>query len=385
MATNYRQQQFSAQARTTITRAPKVEFDTGTDKIKIDGLAVSDSLRGKDLKFADLTDLQKNELKLKFKDLTDADKKELKGDPGTSVRVVSKSVMYALGTSGTSAPASGWQDALPNMQLGKYVWSRTIINYSDGNSTTTYGITYSPRISVSNNRLQIDGAYATESLKGTDGKTFRPYLDGDVLKFAVSTDTGDASLASVATQSWVNGKGYALNSSIPTKLSQLTNDSGYATMDAVEGKGYITGSEASSTMASVLAKNEHNFVSYDTSSKTFTLCSKGTCQPINTGGTSVISDARMKDVTGEVVLSAEEIAALPAITFTYKSDKDKTPHCGSLAQEVRPVIPEAVGELPDGTLTMDYGGAAWVAVVNLAREVERLKGIIENLKMKMEN
>lgn len=83
----------------------------------------------------------------------------------------------------------------------------------------------------------LQGLQGDKGDKGDNGKTFRPYLDGDILKFAVSTDTSNASLASVATQSWVNGKGfltqhqslsgYAKTTDIPTKLSQLTNDSGY--------------------------------------------------------------------------------------------------------------------------------------------------------------
>ena len=47
---------------------------------------------------------------------------------GESVTV--SEVMYASGTSGTTAPSSGWQASVPSVSQGDYLWTRT--TYSDG-------------------------------------------------------------------------------------------------------------------------------------------------------------------------------------------------------------------------------------------------------------
>lgn len=62
------------------------------------------------------------------------------GVNGTSVKVTSTKVEYAGGDSGTNAPASGWQPAVPQLAQGKYLWTRTTVVYSDGNSTTSYSV-----------------------------------------------------------------------------------------------------------------------------------------------------------------------------------------------------------------------------------------------------
>ena len=62
------------------------------------------------------------------------------GVAGTSVKVTSTKVEYAGGDSGTTAPASGWQGTVPQLSQGKYLWTRTTVAYSDGNSTTSYSV-----------------------------------------------------------------------------------------------------------------------------------------------------------------------------------------------------------------------------------------------------
>lgn len=51
--------------------------------------------------------------------------------------VTSVDVQYALSTSTTTAPTSGWSTTAPTWISGKYMWQRTIINYVDGSSETS--------------------------------------------------------------------------------------------------------------------------------------------------------------------------------------------------------------------------------------------------------
>jgi hypothetical protein len=90
------------------------------------------------------------------------------------------------------------------------------------------------------------------------------------------------------------------------------------------------------------------------------------------------SDARLKNVLGEVDLTVEQIAAMPAVRFTWKSRAPHQVHVGTLAQGVQKVMPEAVGQTGDGILTVAYGEAAFVSVVKLARRVLELEKLIEH-------
>lgn len=67
-----------------------------------------------------------------------------KGSNGTSVNVSSQSVTYQVGDSGTSAPTGTWQSEIPTVAAGKYLWTKTVVNYSDGKSTTAYSVSRNP-------------------------------------------------------------------------------------------------------------------------------------------------------------------------------------------------------------------------------------------------
>lgn len=64
------------------------------------------------------------------------------GTDGTSVTIKSKEITYQLGTSGTVTPTGTWSSSVPTLTQGKYLWTRTIVTYSDGVSITSYSISY---------------------------------------------------------------------------------------------------------------------------------------------------------------------------------------------------------------------------------------------------
>lgn len=90
------------------------------------------------------------------------------------------------------------------------------------------------------------------------------------------------------------------------------------------------------------------------------------------------SDARLKNVLGEVNLTVEQIAAMPAVQFTWKNRNDKRVHVGTLAQQVQKVLPEVVGSTDDDILTVAYSEAAFVSVVKLAQRVLKLEELIKH-------
>ena len=64
------------------------------------------------------------------------------GQNGTSVTVKSTSVTYQVGTSGTNKPTGTWGTTVPTVEDGQYLWTKTIVQYSDGKSTEAYSVSY---------------------------------------------------------------------------------------------------------------------------------------------------------------------------------------------------------------------------------------------------
>ena len=66
----------------------------------------------------------------------------INGQNGTSVTVKNTSVTYQVGTSGTTTPTGTWVEDVPSVPNGQYLWTKTVVNYSDGKSTTSYSVSY---------------------------------------------------------------------------------------------------------------------------------------------------------------------------------------------------------------------------------------------------
>ena len=65
------------------------------------------------------------------------------GAPGEGVTVSEVKYEYAKSTNGQTPPKTGWQSTVPSLSGGDYLWSRTIITYSDGQTVTTDNVSYS--------------------------------------------------------------------------------------------------------------------------------------------------------------------------------------------------------------------------------------------------
>lgn len=62
------------------------------------------------------------------------------GKDGVAISIDMVDVEYAISTSNTTAPTTGWQTTAPAWQDGKYIWSRTKILYTDGTSDVTKAV-----------------------------------------------------------------------------------------------------------------------------------------------------------------------------------------------------------------------------------------------------
>lgn len=106
---------------------------------------------------------------------------------------------------------------------------------------------------------------------------------------------------------------------------------------------------------------------------------------LSNGYVTALSDIRKKNVIDDIELDVNAIALARLIRFTWKDRKfDKNEHVGGIAQEWQKILPEAVHEAADGTLSMDYGAIGMISAVTAAREVVRLKKEVESLKKEIE-
>lgn len=106
---------------------------------------------------------------------------------------------------------------------------------------------------------------------------------------------------------------------------------------------------------------------------------------LSNGYVTALSDIRKKNVIEDIELDVNAIALARLIRFTWKDRKfDKNEHVGGIAQEWKKILPEAVHEAADGTLSMDYGAIGMISAVTLARKVVRMESEVESLKKDIE-
>lgn len=129
------------------------------------------------------------------------------GQNGTSVTVASTSVTYQIGTSGTTAPTGTWSPTVPNVANGQYLWTKTVVTYSDGKQTESYSVSYKG----TNGTNGKDGKDAiTMAITSSGGTIFKntaiaTTLTAHVYKGGVEV-TGSA-LSSLGTIKWYKDGG----------------------------------------------------------------------------------------------------------------------------------------------------------------------------------
>ena len=90
--------------------------------------------------------------------------KGAKGYTGaTGNGIASTIITFATSTSGTTAPITGWQSTIPTVAKGSYLWTRTVITYTDGTASTSYTSAYQG----------MDGTGAITGVKGAAESTYR--------------------------------------------------------------------------------------------------------------------------------------------------------------------------------------------------------------------
>lgn len=107
------------------------------------------------------------------------------GSDGSSVTIISKSVTYQISASGTEAPTGSWSDKVVlTTDTKPYLWTRTIVVYSDSNSTTSYSVSYRGKDGTSVTILSTKVLYQVSA-----SPTDIPTTWYDDIKNAIQTDS----------------------------------------------------------------------------------------------------------------------------------------------------------------------------------------------------
>ena len=83
--------------------------------------------------------------------------------------VKSITVTYAVGTSGTTQPSTGWQATPPNVTGGQYLWTRIIWTFTDNSNQTTYSVARFGQDGISVTGTQSEYVQTTSSVEPTSG------------------------------------------------------------------------------------------------------------------------------------------------------------------------------------------------------------------------
>lgn len=103
-----------------------------------------------------------------------------KGDSGKDgvagkdgIGLQSTNITYAKHTNASTPPSTGWQEQVPTVPAGQYLWTKTVWTYTDNSSETGYSVA----------RMGQDGAKGNDGIAGKDGVGIKTTL----IEYAVST------------------------------------------------------------------------------------------------------------------------------------------------------------------------------------------------------
>lgn len=83
--------------------------------------------------------------------------------------ILSSEVTYQQSNSGTVIPTDTWLTKVPSVTPGKYLWSRTKVNYSDGQQAVTYSVGY---YGVNGTTTEVATLTKNGLMSAADKKTF---------------------------------------------------------------------------------------------------------------------------------------------------------------------------------------------------------------------
>lgn len=192
---------------------------------------------------------------------------KIRGEDGDSVSIKSQQITYQASSSGTTIPTGTWSTSVPSLNGGQYLWTRTVVNYSDGTTTTSYSVSY----------------------KGGDGE------DGGTWTVEVSSNTIKRGEDGVLKPSSITAKAWY-------QVGKTVSRTAYT------GRLYVYTSTNGSTWTQVSKSDAASSITYDASKLAstiywlkFTLCAAGTNTVIDQQTVQILDD--VSSLTGAIMLN----------------------------------------------------------------------------------
>lgn len=189
--------------------------------------------------------------------------KSADGKKGDSVSIKSQQVTYQASSSGTTIPTGTWNTSVPSLNSGQYLWTRTVVNYSDGTTTTSYSVSY----------------------KGDDGGTWTLEVSSNTIKRG---EDGVLKPSNITAKAW-----YQVGKTV--------------SRTAYSGRLYVYTSPDGSKWTQVSKSDTASSITYDASKLAstiywlkFTLCAAGTDTVIDQQTVQILND--ISSLTGAVML-----------------------------------------------------------------------------------
>ena len=191
---------------------------------------------------------------------------KIKGEDGDSVSIKSQQVTYQASSSGTTIPTGTWSTSVPSLNSGQYLWTRTVVNYSDGTTTTSYSVSY-------------------KGENGDDGGTWTIEVSSNTIKRG---EDGTLKPSSITAKAW-----YQVGKTV--------------SRTAYSGRLYVYTSPDGSKWTQVSKSDTASSITYDASKLAstvywlkFTLCAAGTDTVIDQQTVQILDD--ISSLTGAIML-----------------------------------------------------------------------------------
>jgi hypothetical protein len=92
------------------------------------------------------------------------------------VSISKSTVSYQVGDSGTIAPTGEWNSAVPKLEDSKFLWSRTVLDFSDGSSSTSYSVSTSTKGATGKSIKKVDSYFGLSTSATTEPASYTKEL-----------------------------------------------------------------------------------------------------------------------------------------------------------------------------------------------------------------
>ena len=289
----------------------------------------------------------------------------------------------SAGTAGyaTSAGSASTADSATNATYATYLGNSsedTLFYAFDNVASTDYQNPNKVKIRVGSTTRYLLIGYATSA--GSAGTAGYATSAGSADSADYATSAGSADSADYATSAgrlsgtgsysawgqtfWANGVPKSIISgslNLNGKGNQLIFKSGY----------YITTYD--NIMA--VATNYTEYIAFTSDGQIYTKTGV-----YSEGYVTALSDERRKDIMTDIAPTACEVAGARAVAFVWKDRPEAGVQAGAIAQDWQRILPQVVRERDGGELSLDYGVAALLSVIGVARELVQLRQQVKDLQ-----